>query len=292
MAALDVEKQLNEACELVRAKGASTPRVGLVLGSGLGAFADTLKGAVRIPYRELPHMPAVAVSGHAGALHIGEVSGVEVACLQGRVHLYEGHGPDRVAFGVRLLAQLGCFAVLLTNAAGGIRTSFKPGTLMLVRDHLNLTGTSPLIGPNLDALGPRFPDMSRAYDPRLAKLARDASHDLGIRLEEGIYAGMHGPSYETPAEIRMLRTLGADAVGMSTVAEVIALRHMGARSAAISCITNMAAGMTAATLDHSEVEKTAAEIKDTFVALLSAWIERIASADWEPALSSRPSHGV
>jgi purine-nucleoside phosphorylase len=258
----------------------------LVLGSGLGAFADSLGERCTIPYSEIPHMPTTSVSGHAGQLHLGKVAGVEIACLQGRAHLYEGHSPERVVFGVRLLARLGCFAVLLTNAAGGIRTSFRPGSLMLVNDHLNFSGHNPLLGANIDSLGPRFPDMSRAYDPRLAALARDAAHDLGIGLEEGVYAGMQGPSYETPAEIRMLRILGADAVGMSTVLEVIALRHMGVRAAAVSCITNMAAGMTAAALDHSEVERTAGATKDTFVQLLTGWIERIANADWEPSIKA------
>lgn len=281
MADAELEGRLDEACAAVRRHCDLEPRVGLVLGSGLGAFADALAGAVRMPYEDIPGMPRTTVSGHAGKLHVGEVAGVTVACLQGRVHMYEGHAPERVVFGVRLLARMGCFAVLLTNAAGGIRTSFRPGTLMLVADHLNLTGQSPLIGPNPDALGPRFPDMSRAYDPRLAKLARDAAADIGVTLEEGIYAAMHGPSYETPAEIRMLRKLGADAVGMSTVPEVIAIRHMGVRASAVSCITNMAAGMTAALLDHSEVEKTASASLETFVNLLTAWIERIGASDWE-----------
>jgi purine-nucleoside phosphorylase len=231
-------------------------------------------------------MPQTSVSGHAGALNIGEVAGVTVACLQGRVHIYEGHSPERAVYGVRTLARLGCFAVLLTNAAGGIRTSFRPGTLMLISDHINLTGHNPLLGPNEDTLGPRFPDMTRGYDPRLAKLARDAAADIGMRLEEGVYAAMHGPSYETPAEIRMLRKIGADAVGMSTVPEVIALRHMKVRIAAISCITNMAAGMTPALLDHSDVEKTAAASRDTFVRLLTAWIHRIGDADWDHVTAS------
>jgi len=288
MEALELEKKLNEARDAVKRVRQAVPQVGVVLGSGLGGFAGSLGNAQAVPYSEIPHMPPTSVSGHAGHLHLGTVAGVEVACLQGRAHLYEGHPAERVVFGVRLLAKLGCFAVLLTNAAGGIRTSFKPGSLMLVSDHINLTGQNPLLGPNVDALGTRFPDMSRGYDPRLAALARDAAHDLGIRLEEGVYAGMLGPSYETPAEIRMLRMLGADAVGMSTVLEVIAARHMGVRAAAISCITNMAAGMTAAALDHSEVERTAGQTKDTFVKLLTAWIERIAAADWEPSMTFRP----
>jgi purine-nucleoside phosphorylase len=191
------------------------------------------------------------------------------------VHLYEGHDPERVVFGVRLLARLGCRAVVLTNAAGGLDPSWSPGDLMLVTDHLNLMGRSPLVGPNDDRLGPRFPDMTEAYDRALSALAREAARENGIALREGVYAGLLGPTYETPAEIRMLRTLGADAVGMSTVPEVIALRHLGVRTAAISCITNLAAGISETKLDHREVEATAAKARGRFTALLSAWVRRI-----------------
>jgi purine-nucleoside phosphorylase len=279
----ELSSRLDEACDAVRARADLSPQVGLVLGSGLGAFAESMTNATAIPYDEIPHMPSPAVSGHAGKLVLGDVNGARVVCLQGRVHLYEGHPLDTVVFGVRMLARLGCFAVLLTNAAGGIRVSFTPGTLMLVSDHINFTGHNPLLGPNPADIGPRFPDMTRAYDRRLGHLARIAAADAGVKLQEGVYAAMHGPSYETPAEIHMLRTLGADAVGMSTVPEVIALRHMGVRAAAVSCITNMAAGMTAGTLDHGEVEKTASHVRDTFVKLLTGWIGKIAAADWESA---------
>ncbi len=250
--------------------GARRPTVGVVLGSGLGAFGDTL--ARKVPYAEIPGMPQSTVQGHAGNLCLGDVEGVAVACLQGRVHLYEGHGPETVVFGVRLLAALGCRAVLLTNAAGGIAEGFAPGDLMLIVDHLNLTGTSPLLGPNDAAVGPRFPDMSRAYDAALCERARVAARARGVALREGVYAGMLGPAYETPAEIRMLRTLGADAVGMSTVPEVLALRHAGVRVGAISCITNLAAGISKTPLDHAEVEATARRTRDAFVGLLGAWI--------------------
>ncbi len=277
----NLQRRLDEAAACIRSKSRIEPQVGLVLGSGLGALADSLADSTAIPYDEIPHMPVTSVSGHAGKVCLGELAGVSVACLRGRVHLYEGHQARDAVFGVRLLQRLGCWAVLITNAAGGIRTSFTPGTLMLISDHINLTGDNPLFGPNHDDLGPRFPDMTRAYDPRLAKLARDAAATVGLRLEEGVYAAMHGPSYETPAEIRMLRTLGADAVGMSTVPEVIALRHMGVRVAAISCITNMAAGMSPATLDHAEVEATACQVRDAFVKLLSSWIDGIGRANWE-----------
>ena len=280
MATKDLPTRLEEACDSIQSRIDLQPQVGLVLGSGLGAFADSLDEAASFPFADIPNMPTPGVSGHAGRVVVGRVEGVPVAVLQGRVHLYEGHDPDVAVFGVRVLARLGVFAVLLSNAAGGIRTSFKPGTLMMIRDHINLSGQNPLLGPNDDTLGPRFPDMTRAYDPRLRSLAREAAADIGCQLDEGVYAAMLGPSYETPAEIRMLRTLGADAVGMSTVNEVIALQHMGVRTAAISCITNMAAGMTTDVLDHSEVEKAAAATRETFVSLFNAWIKRIGSADW------------
>ncbi len=272
--------QLDEATEAVRGRTALQPKIGLVLGSGLGTMADRLENAARIPYGDIPHMPGTAVSGHAGNLCIGSVAGGPVvACLQGRAHLYEGHPLDKIVFGARLLARLGCTTVLLTNAAGGIATSFSPGTLMLIDDHINLTGRNPLFGPNLEALGPRFPDMTRAYDAQLAALATSSAAELEIDLKRGVYAAVLGPSYETPAEIAMLRTIGADAVGMSTVPEVIALRHMGVRVAAVSCITNMAAGMTSGTLDHSEVEQTAAKVRESFIKLLSAWINAIATQE-------------
>jgi purine-nucleoside phosphorylase len=269
-------QHLDEAVQSVQARCKSKPRVGLILGSGLGAFADEkLSDATRIPYGEIPHMLAPKVSGHAGNLCLGSVHGVNVACLQGRVHMYEGHPISDVVFGARLLARLGCEAVLVTNAAGGVRNNFRPGTLMLLSDHLNLSGRTPLLGPNIDELGPRFPDMTRAYDVGLADLARGTAADLGIALQEGVYAALLGPSYETPAEIRMLRTMGADAVGMSTVVEVIALRHMGVAVGAVSCITNMAAGMTASLLDHSEVKETAAMVRDDFMRLLASWVKAI-----------------
>lgn len=274
----ELERRLGEACDSVRAQCEATPTVGLVLGSGLGAFADGLSDAVRIPYDTIPHLPSPTVSGHAGKLHIGKLGDVTLACLQGRVHLYEGHEPERAVFGVRLLARLGCSVVLITNAAGGICSSFHPGTLMLISDHINLSGKNPLTGPNEASLGPRFPDMTHAYDPEVGQLARDAAAAVGVELKEGVYVAMGGPSYETPAEIRMLRTLGVDAVGMSTVPEVIALGHMGVRCGAVSCITNMAAGMSGAALDHREVEETAAQARDSFVRLLAAWIERIGPA--------------
>jgi len=246
---------------------ATPPEIGVVLGSGLGPFEGTLEARRRVPYAEIPHFRTTGVSGHAGALSFGTVGGVPVACLSGRVHRYEGHPIADVVFGSRLLAALGCHTVLLTNAAGGIRESLAPGSLLLIVDHLNLTAETPLVGP-------AFVDMTRAYDLQVADAARDAARSVGVPLHEGVYAGLKGPSYETPAEIRMLRALGADAVGMSTVLEVIALRHLGVRVGAVSCITNLAAGVTGAPLSHAEVEETARLSRHAFESLLSAWIPR------------------
>ena len=259
------------AAAFVAERVSARPSVGVVLGSGLGAFAEQLSSGLRIPYAHIPEMPRSSVQGHAGNLCTGSLGSVEVACLQGRAHVYEGNSPARSVFGVRLLAELGCRVVLLTNAAGGIHASFAPGDLMLITDHLNLMGGSPLCGPNYGD-GPRFPDMSQAYDVGLRALARDAARRAEITLREGVYAAMLGPSYETPAEIRMLRTLGADAVGMSTVPEVIALRQLGVRVGAISCITNLAAGLSAQLLDHAEVEATARRSREAFTAVLAGWV--------------------
>jgi purine-nucleoside phosphorylase len=266
---------LDDTVRAIRARVPSAaPRVGVVLGSGLGAFGDALDGGTKIPYAELPHMPVSRVVGHAGNLCFGTVRGVPVVCMQGRVHLYEGHPMRAVVHGARTMARLGATTVLLTNAAGGVEASWSAGDLMLVVDHLNLQGTSPLIGPNEDALGPRFPDMTRAYDEGLRAALKDVAKQAGITLREGVYAGLLGPTYETPAEVRMLRGLGAQAVGMSTVAEVIALRHMGVRIGALSCITNLAAGITKATLDHKEVEETARARRGELLTLLTGWVER------------------
>ena len=247
------------------------PRVGVVLGSGLGAFADELSDAVRLAYSEIPEMPRSSVLGHAGNFCAGKVGDVAVACLQGRAHVYEGNSFAQSVFGVRVLAELGCGVVLLTNAAGGIHSSFAAGDLMLITDHLNLMGNNPLCGPSYGT-GPRFPDLSQAYDSALLEQARRAATEGAITLREGVYAAMLGPSYETPAEIRMLRGLGADAVGMSTVPEVIALRQIGVRVGAMSCITNLAAGLSAQHLDHSEVEATARRSQSAFTGLLRRWI--------------------
>lgn len=271
-----LETELAEAVAKVTSLGPPAPTVGVVLGSGLGAFADSLTGLVKLPYAEIPHMPRSSVVGHAGNLVLGRVGAARVACLQGRVHAYEGHALERVTFGVRLLARLGCRAVLLTNAAGGIRDGFSPGDLMLIVDHLNLMGRNPLVGENDDSAGPRFPDMTRAYDVELCDAARRIASAQGGKLQEGVYAGLLGPSYETPAEIRMLRTFGADAVGMSTVPEVLVLRHRGVRVGAMSCITNLGAGLSDTLLDHSEVEETANKTRQRFTQLLASWVEETA----------------
>jgi purine-nucleoside phosphorylase len=262
-----------EAALAVRARTPLVPSVGVVLGSGLGSFADSLADLQKIPYAEVPHLRPPTVPGHAGSLCLGRVGTVPLACLQGRVHLYEGHAVEDVVLGCRVLAALGCRAVLLTNAAGGIRAGFEPGALMLIVDHLNLSGRNPLAGP-----ASAFVDLTHAYDAALARAARQAALDAGVTLHEGIYAGVPGPSYETPAEIRMLRTLGADAVGMSTVLEVIALRHLGVRVGAMSCITNLAAGLSPRTLDHREVEAAARDARSAFEGLLARWVVLSAEA--------------
>lgn len=267
--------QLKAAAAAVFANTELRPKVGVVLGSGLGAFGDQL--SLKIPYADIPGMPTPRVVGHPGNLCLGQLGDAPVACLQGRVHVYEGHELSSVVFGVRLLAKLGCRAVLLTNAAGGIGPQLAPGRLMLIEDHINLMGKNPLVGPNDDALGTRFPDLSRAYDERLGQLAVRAARDANVPLTRGIYAAMLGPSYETPAEIRMLRALGANAVGMSTVPEVIALRHMGIRVGAISCVTNLAAGISPTPLDHAEVEAVAKSTREAFTDVLSRWVRLTAS---------------
>jgi len=264
------EAQLEEAVEIVRGTSTERPALGVVLGSGLGAFADGLTGLRSVPFSAIPGFPVARVSGHAGNLCLGRIGSLELACLQGRVHAYEGHPTDRVVFGVRLLAALGCRTVLLTNAAGGIRDDLHPGSLMLLSDHLNLTGANPLVGPPREG-GTRFPDMTAAYDASLRELAREAAEQLNLDLKEGVYAGLLGPSYETPAEIRMLRVLGADAVGMSTVLETIALRERGVRVGAVSVITNRAAGLSGRPLDHVEVELTAERVRRAFVEFLGRW---------------------
>jgi purine-nucleoside phosphorylase len=275
--------RLDASADWIRGKRDAAPRVGLVLGSGLGSFARKLKNRIAIPYEEIPHFPVPSgVVGHAGELVLGDVERTSVVVLSGRVHFYEGRPMSEVVFPARVLARLGVSAVVLTNAAGGIRRTFRPGDLMLIADHINAFGTNPLIGPNEDSLGPRFPDMSAVYDPALRKLAKQTARKLGVPLREGVYLGTTGPSYETPAEIRACRIIGADAVGMSTVPEAIALRHAGVRVLGISTITNMAAGILPQPLDHAEVLATTKRVGERFVRLLTALVPDIARAARRP----------
>jgi purine-nucleoside phosphorylase len=266
------------AARLVESRTALRPRIALVLGSGLGDFADELANATRIPYADIPKFPLSTAVGHAGTLVIGAAAGVPVAAMQGRVHLYEGYSAHEVAFPARVFAAMGIKAVVLTNAAGGINAGYGQGALVAIRDHINLQGHNPLVGPNDDRFGPRFPDMTDAYDPQLRRFAAEEAARAGIELFEGTYAAMLGPSYETPAEIRFLRNIGADLVGMSTVPEVIAARHMGLAVLAISCVTNMAAGMSGEKINHDEVLETGQRVRSKFLALLRAVLPRIANS--------------
>ena len=263
-----------DAASFVRSRIESPPTLGIVLGSGLMQLATLLQRRVEISYGAIPEFPVSRVQGHQGALHVGRLGSQSVACLAGRVHGYEGHGPARVAFGVRVLAALGCRVVILTNAAGAVTTEFRPGSLMLIADHLNLTGANPLVGWYEDS--PRFVDMTNAYDGELRILALDCAKAIGVGLREGVYAGLVGPSYETPAEVQMLARLGAHAVGMSTVYETIALRDLGIRVVGISCITNAGAGIEASVLDHEHVQKIAQASRNELEQLVLCLAEKIA----------------
>ncbi len=266
----------DQAAQLVLSRTSLRPRVGLVLGSGLGAFADSVSGATRIPFADIPHFPASTAPGHAGQMVIGEVEGSPVVVMQGRVHFYEGYTPQQVIYPVRVMARMGVKALILTNAAGGISSGLKQGGLVVLSDHINLQGVNPMMGGNDDRLGLRFFDMSEAYDPEYRKQALAAGKKLGINISEGVYIAVSGPSYETPAEIRAFRTLGADVVGMSTVPEVIAARHMGIKVLAISCVTNLAAGISKQPLSHAEVLETGERVKGDFMALIRAVLPGIA----------------
>ena len=252
------------------------PRVGIVLGSGLGAFADEVENAMAIPYRDLDGWPVSTAVGHAGRLVFGRVSGVPVVVMAGRFHFYEGYAMREVTHGVREMGRIGVGSIIFTNAAGGINLAYSQGALVLISDHINLQGTNPLIGPNDDSLGPRFPDMSEAYSREYRAVARGAGRELGIDLHEGVYAALTGPSYETPAEIRYLRAIGADLVGMSTAPEVIVANHMGIRCLGISTVTNMAAGTTDAKINHEEVLETGVAVREKLTRLLKAVIPRLA----------------
>lgn len=277
-AARDTEyARAEQAAKFILSKTKLRPKIALVLGSGLGAFADELTDAARIPYVKIPNFPRSTAVGHAGLLVIGKSGGIAVAAMQGRVHLYEGYSAREVAFAMRVFGRLGIRSAILTNAAGGIDPKFKQGALVVIRDHINLQGANPLIGPNDERFGPRFPDMTQAYWRSYREIALAEAKRLGIQAREGVYAALTGPSYETPAEIRYLKAIGADLVGMSTVPEVIAARHMGIRVLGISCVTNMAAGILDRPLDHSEVLETGERVKGQFIALLRAVLPRIAA---------------
>jgi purine-nucleoside phosphorylase len=271
---------MRDAAQLVESKTSIRPKVGVVLGSGLGAFADSLGHTIRLRYSEIPGFPIATAVGHAGELVIGTLGAngqgtVDLAVMSGRVHLYEGYTAQQVTSGIRLFRELGVERVVLTNAAGGINPDFAKGALVLISDHINLQGANPLVGPNDEELGPRFPDMTEAYSPRFRQVARDVANELDITLHEGVYAAVLGPSYETPAEIRFLKAIGADVVGMSTVAETIAANHMGIEVLCISCVTNLAAGLSGEKLSHQEVLETADRISGTFLKLLRALLPKL-----------------
>lgn len=266
---------LQETTNFLRERFPGKPKVSIVLGSGLGAFAEELTGPISIPYADIPGWPPSTAVGHAGKLVYGTISGVSVVVLAGRAHLYEGYSPERVTYSMRVMKLLGVESVVLSNAAGGINESYSQGSLVLIADHINLMGQNPLVGANDDVFGPRFPDMTEAYSRQYREIAREVAAGLGISLQEGVYAALLGPSYETPAEIRFLRTIGADMVGMSTVPEVIVANHMGMKCLAISCVTNMAAGLLPHKIDHAEVLETGARVRHTLVKLLKALIPRL-----------------
>jgi purine-nucleoside phosphorylase len=270
--------QVKAATDAIRARVPEVPQIAVVLGSGLGDFANSLGDAVTFPYDQLPHWPASRVIGHEGKLVVGRVAkagGRTIAALAGRSHVYEGHDLRTVTFGIRVLGLLGVKMLILTNAAGGVNTGFRQGALMVIDDHINLIGNNPLVGANDDRFGARFPDMTEVYSARLRRIADQTGRAMNLLLPHGVYVALLGPSYETPAEIRYLRTIGADAVGMSTVPEAIAARHMGIEVLGISCITNMAAGVLPQPLNHDEVMETARRIRGQFIALLEGIIEQL-----------------
>ncbi|WP_166239230.1 purine-nucleoside phosphorylase [Paenibacillus turpanensis] len=266
---------VEEAVQFLQSKLPAAPEIGLILGSGLGVLGDQVENAVALDYGAIPNFPVSTVEGHAGKLIYGELQGKRVIVMQGRFHLYEGYEGDAVTFPVRVMRALGVNTLIVTNAAGGVNFDYKPGDLMLIRDHINFMFRNPLIGPNDNKLGARFPDMSEGYSKRLRELAKGVASEQGLPLQEGVYCGVLGPSYETPAEIRMIRTLGGDAVGMSTVPEVIAARHAGIEVLGISCISNAAAGILDQPLSHDEVMETAERVKETFLTLVRGIVEKL-----------------
>ncbi|MGN7380886.1 Purine nucleoside phosphorylase 1 [Chlamydia abortus] len=267
--------KIEEAAQWIRQRIAITPSVGLILGSGLGVLADSVERPAVLPYRDIPHFPVSTVEGHAGELIVGTLDGRPLVMMKGRFHLYEGYDGEAVTLPVRVMKALGVRTLLVTNSAGGINPDYRVGDFMLIRDHINFMFRNPLIGPNDGRLGPRFPDMSEGYSRRLLELARQAASELGLEVREGVYVGMTGPTYETPAEVRMLRKLGGDAAGMSTVPEVIAARHSGMEVFGVSCITNMAAGMLDQPLSHDEVVATANRVRSKFIDLMRTLLSKL-----------------
>ena len=275
---MDISAKIRQAAEYLKEQVGLTPQVGLILGSGLGDFADTLEDPVRVSYSSIPHFPVPTVAGHSGALVFGKKKGKSVVALQGRIHFYEGRSMAEITLPVRVLSAIGVKTLILTNACGGVNLSFKPGDLMLIADHINFSGADPLVGPNLDGFGPRFPDVSDLYTASLRSAVKEKAAEAGIRLQEGVYLMYSGPHYETPAEIRAFRTLGADTVGMSTVPEALVAGHCGMQVLGISCVTNMAAGVLPRKLSHAEVIETAAMVHNTFHTLVDIALETIPPA--------------
>ena len=277
---IPVYDRASEAARYIRAKAQGrAPRVAIVLGSGLGGVADAVSDPVEIPYEEIPHFPASTVQGHAGRLVLGTCGGAEVVAMKGRFHFYEGYPMDQVTLPIRAFAEMGIRSLVLTNAAGGAAPGFSPGDLMLITDHINLMGNNPLLGPNDDRLGPRFPDMTAVYTPEYQEAAREVAREAGVTLREGVYLALTGPTYETPAEVRMLRMLGADALGMSTVPEAIVARHSGMKIVAFSCITNVAAGMLEQEINHQEVMEVGKRAGAQLSELILRLLPRLASAE-------------
>ncbi|WFD09012.1 purine-nucleoside phosphorylase [Tepidibacter hydrothermalis] len=264
----DLITKIKESAEFIKSKAGVNPKIGLILGSGLGVLADEIEDAVKIKYEEIPNFPVSTVEGHAGQLVIGKLQGKDVVAMQGRFHFYEGYTMEAATFPVRVMKALGVETIVVTNAAGGSNKTYVPGDLMIINDHINLGGNNPLMGPNNKELGVRFPDMSTAYTPELISLAKDVAKELNIEVKEGVYTYFTGPTYETPAEIRMVQTMGGDAVGMSTVPEVIVARHSSLKVLGISCITNMAAGILDQPLNHEEVIETTQRVKAQFISLV------------------------
>ncbi|SHH08389.1 purine-nucleoside phosphorylase [Tepidibacter thalassicus] len=271
----NLREKINESAEFIKSKIGTEPKIGLILGSGLGVLADEIEDAVAIKYEEIPNFPVSTVEGHAGQLVVGKLQGKNVVAMQGRFHFYEGYTMQEATFPVRVMKALGVETIIVTNAAGGANKSYVPGDLMIIKDHINLGGNNPLIGPNDKELGVRFPDMSTAYTPEYIELAKEVAKELGIDVKEGVYTYFTGPTYETPAEIRMVQTIGGDAVGMSTVPEVIVARHSDLKVLGISCITNMAAGILDQPLDHEEVIETTQRVKKQFISLVKTILERM-----------------